>query len=184
MITLSYRQPWATLVALGIKPIENRTWKLPEKHKGKRVLIHASGNPWTWKQFCDYIENLDSEDLTLQKIIRENNFSEKWLKSLPTSAIIGSVEFPDCVINHSSVWAEKTPLKDAGFAPSDGWLLVVPDLSKVVYNWVCKKPILFKEPILNVKGKLNFWDYIPENGIIPTQLISHFLDNELRNISL
>lgn len=182
MITLSYRQPMPTLIALGIKPIENRTWKLPEKYKGKRVLIHASGKPWSWKQFCEYIESLDNDDLELQQIIRENNFSEKWIKSLPTSAIIGSVVYTGSTINHPSIWAEKTPLKDAGFSPSDGWLLVVPDLSKVVYNWVCKEPILFKEPILNVKGKLNFWNYNP--GIVPPQLISHVLDNEIDTISL
>ena len=52
------------------------------------------------------------------------------------SAIIGSVEIIDCVINHPSIWAEKG-----------------------VYNWLLANPILFKEPIENVRGKLSFWDY-------------------------
>ena len=42
MITISVKQPWAYLLCAGIKGIENRTWILPEKYKGKRVLIHAS----------------------------------------------------------------------------------------------------------------------------------------------
>lgn len=30
---------------------------------------------------------------------------------------------------------------------------------KPIYNWVAKDPILFDKPILNVKGRLNFWDF-------------------------
>ena len=52
------------------------------------------------------------------------------------SAIIGSVEIVDCVVNHSSIWAEKG-----------------------VYNWVLANPILYSKPIENVKGKPSFWDY-------------------------
>ena len=44
MRTISLRQPWAFLLCSGIKDIENRTWKLPEKYKDKWVLIHASTN--------------------------------------------------------------------------------------------------------------------------------------------
>lgn len=36
---LSIKQPWASLIAHGIKNIENRTWKT--KFRG-RILIHAS----------------------------------------------------------------------------------------------------------------------------------------------
>jgi len=41
MKTLSIKQTFAYLLCAGIKPIENRTWKLPEKYKGERILIHA-----------------------------------------------------------------------------------------------------------------------------------------------
>lgn len=73
----------------------------------------------------------------------ENIYDGKETKSVDrweSSAIIGSVEIVDCVINHPSVWAEKG-----------------------VYNWVLANPVLFEKPILNVKGKLGFWDYeLPE----------------------
>ena len=52
------------------------------------------------------------------------------------SAIIGSVEIVDCVKNDPSVWAEKG-----------------------VWNWKLKNPVLFKNPILHVKGKLNLWNF-------------------------
>lgn len=41
MKTITIKQPWAWLIASGIKDIENRTW--PTKFRG-RVLIHASQN--------------------------------------------------------------------------------------------------------------------------------------------
>lgn len=57
-------------------------------------------------------------------------------KKLPKGAIIGSVVIADCVKNHPSVWAEKG-----------------------CWNWVLKDVVLFNKPILNVKGKLSFWEY-------------------------
>lgn len=51
-------------------------------------------------------------------------------------AIIGSVEIVDCVQNYPSAWAEKG-----------------------VWNWVLANPILFDEPITDVKGCLGLWNY-------------------------
>lgn len=44
MRAITIRQPWAALVAAGIKPIENRSRKLinPEHVRGELVAIHAS----------------------------------------------------------------------------------------------------------------------------------------------
>ena len=139
---LSVKQPWAYLICSGIKDIENRTWKCPQKYIGERVLIHASGD----------------KELNLSTLTREqyNDACDKfdWKETRPVdrwdrSAIIGSVEIVDCRVNHQSIWAEYTR----------GW----PSDPKVIYHWVLANPILFDKPILNVKGKLGFWDYdLPE----------------------
>ena len=42
MKALSIKQPWASLIAHGIKDIENRTWKT--NFRG-RIYIHACGKP-------------------------------------------------------------------------------------------------------------------------------------------
>ena len=42
MKALTIKQPWASLIAHGVKDIENRTWKT--KYRGK-ILIHAAA---TW----------------------------------------------------------------------------------------------------------------------------------------
>ncbi|MFD8777469.1 ASCH domain-containing protein [Streptomyces sp. NPDC059916] len=41
MKALTVKQPWAGLIAHGDKTTENRTWALPERHVGTRILIHA-----------------------------------------------------------------------------------------------------------------------------------------------
>lgn len=42
---LSIRQPWAALILLGLKDVENRKWPLPEEYVGVPVLLHASKRP-------------------------------------------------------------------------------------------------------------------------------------------
>ncbi|QLJ06797.1 hypothetical protein HZZ00_37855 (plasmid) [Streptomyces sp. NEAU-sy36] len=38
---LTIRQPWAGAIAHQTKRVENRSWKLPAKYEGARILIHA-----------------------------------------------------------------------------------------------------------------------------------------------
>lgn len=71
------------------------------------------------------------------------------------SAIIGSVEIVDCVINHSSIWAEKTENYTVGMNPK---LHENVTGRKVIYNWVLANPVLFEKPI-PAKGRLSFWEY-------------------------
>lgn len=41
MRALTIRQPWADAITHGTKRIENRTWPIPTKHLGTRILIHS-----------------------------------------------------------------------------------------------------------------------------------------------
>lgn len=143
---LSVKQPWSFLICSGVKDIENRTWKCPQKYIGERVLIHASAKP-------DNIK-LDIEGQATVKEIQLFSALNYCDEDELYSAIIGSVEIVDCVINHPSIWAEKSEPGQDDY--TNEWL-------KPIYNWVLANPILFDKPILNVKGKLGFWDYdLPE----------------------
>lgn len=42
---ISIRQPWAALILLGIKDVENRSWPLPEKYTNIPVFLHSCKNP-------------------------------------------------------------------------------------------------------------------------------------------
>lgn len=138
MKTISIKQPWASLIVKGIKPIENRTW--PTKYRG-RVLVHAGAKPEKepYKIFSE------SQFDFLNEEGREHQLFEVFDYYKNNGAIIGSVEIVDCVINHESIWADKR---------SELFLLN----NKAIYNWVLANPIKFPEPI-PAKGKLSFWDY-------------------------
>jgi activating signal cointegrator 1 len=41
MKALTLHQPWATLIALGVKTIETRSWRAPASLIGQRIAIHA-----------------------------------------------------------------------------------------------------------------------------------------------
>jgi hypothetical protein len=136
MKALSIKQPYASLIAHGIKNIENRNWRT---HFRGRIYIHASG-----AKVIDCLRVLNEE----QYLIAQKHFLKlAWNKfsDLPISAIIGEVDIIDCVINHESIWAEKTD-----FSQED---------PQSIWNWVLANPVLYDKPILNVKGKLSFWEW-------------------------
>lgn len=143
MKALSIKQPWASLIAHGIKDVENRAWRT---HFRGRIFIHASGNPSKepYKVFTD--EQFEQ--------IEESNFDLKVFESYKeTSRIIGEVDIVDCVVNHPSIWAEKS--KETLIEGNVSLVMK----SDAIYNWVLANPVLYDKPILNVKGKLSFWEF-------------------------
>lgn len=158
MKTLTIKQPWASLIctprpenpSLGIKDIENRTW--PTKYRG-RIYVHAAQKPVPFNGMSNGVKfNL----LRLKEIYKIHPPSKgryaDLMSEYPNSAIIGEVDIIDCVINHSSIWAEHSTESLPG---EDYW-------KNPIYNWVLANPVLYKEPILNVKGKLSFWEFEEE----------------------
>ena len=134
MKVISVKQPWASLIVEGIKDIENRTWKCPEKYIGKRVLIHSS---------------LAKSEFNFRKLqykeLNRLNLRRRYDNEQIKGKIIGSVEIVACVVNHPSIWAKKTELPE--------------QLSnRCIWNWVLANPIKFPKPI-PTKGKLSFWEF-------------------------
>lgn len=146
MKTLSIKQPWAILIASGIKDIENRTWKT--NYRG-RIYIHASGT----LAFKDF-KGLNP---SMMKALNDRDIFEEW--EYTRSAIIGEVDIVDCVINHPSIWADRSyhnvTSSSLPFSEENE-----PDY--IVYNWVLANTVLYDKPILNVKGKLSLWEYREE----------------------
>ncbi len=99
MKALTIRQPWAQLIVIGIKDVENRTWQT--RHRGP-LLIHAglradrAGEQW-------YRDLLAEEEIV-------------WPDPLPTGAIVGAVQLVDCVTKSDRDW----------FDGPYGWLLAKP----------------------------------------------------------
>lgn len=136
MKALSVKNPWAHLIALGIKDIENRTWRT--NFRGT-CYIHASGQIYPFFK-GNNLAFTPEQWTDISKVIDLTIPGEKE-KFFTTSAIIGQVNIVDCVQNHPSIWAEKAATGE-----------------KPMWNWVLANPVLYDKPILNVRGKLGFWD--------------------------
>lgn len=150
MKVISEQNPWGFLLCIGLKDIENRTWPLPEKYKGETILIHASAK--SAGKIMDLLNKEQQAALWWHLLCnREYDCKEE---DLACGAIIGSVRFVDCVEDHPSIWAED-------------WKVNIPWHNGVwggtkdikYYNWVTTDAVMFEKPILNVKGRLGFWDY-------------------------
>lgn len=82
------RQPYASLIAWGIKDIENRTWQTA--HRGS-LLIHASSRR-DRGMIAEAVQALAEEGV----IVTEADF--------PTGGLVGQVELVECVSAHDSEW--------------------------------------------------------------------------------
>lgn len=96
MKALSIMQPWASMIVLGYKPVENRTWKT--SYRGP-LLIHA-GKRFDYEAFWWIMAN--RKDLGVpawclephaKEILRSNSKSH----GFPVGGIIGQVLLSDCV---------------------------------------------------------------------------------------
>lgn len=96
MKALTVKQPWADLIVIGQKDIENRTWKT--NFRG-RIYIHAGQRiAEVYPAILPLSKEFDPVGMELAKILSRREV---------TSAIIGEVDIIDCVQNHPSEWAEK-----------------------------------------------------------------------------
>ncbi len=107
-LALSVKQPWAFLIAHGLKPIENRTWST--RFRG-RIYVHAS-------QWAD----LEGSATAYRNLVRHVGIEEAdrlWRQPERSwyGCIVGEVDIVDCVETSSSHW----------FVGPYGFILANPD---------------------------------------------------------
>lgn len=94
MRALSLRQPYATLIAIGAKSIETRSW--PTRYRGS-LLIHASAR-------LDAAGRLECETEPFRSVLAAAGFEPEGTararrpidRSLPLGAIVACCELVDC----------------------------------------------------------------------------------------
>jgi len=133
MKTLSLLQPWASLVVMGVKKIETRSWKTD--YRGP-LLIHAS---------LGKKGSLLSAEAPFKKFI-------KAFKSLPFGSVIGVVLLEDVVP------VEHLLLSDHELASLTMEEKAFGDYSKGRYAWLLTDPKIFDHPI-PFKGTLGLWEF-------------------------
>lgn len=86
MKALSIRQPWAWLIAAGIKDVENRTWK---SHFQGRLYIHASSA-------VDPKESWQARLSIMTALMTTAEMKRIYDAEFTRGAIIGEVTMSDC----------------------------------------------------------------------------------------
>lgn len=136
MKVITLIQPWATLVALGEKQIETRSWSTNYRgeiaiHAGKKIDKSVFDQPY-------YFEVFKKNGLTPDNII--------------TSAIIATCKIKD--VKRTEDLKYRISIKELAFGNYEpnryGWILE--DLNCI-------------EPIEGVKGMLGLWNYDMENEV-------------------
>lgn len=128
-LALSVRQPWASLILLAGKDIENRTWNTSVRG---RVLIHASKG-MTKAEYSDALNfALAINPDLVRSLVASNKLGPN---DLHRGGIIGSVELVDCVIGRRFC-------KSPWFQGPWGFVLAEPQ----------------SLPFVPMKGRLGFFD--------------------------
>jgi hypothetical protein len=132
MKVLSLLQPWATLVVIGAKKVETRSWT--SDHRGE-LLIHAS----TGKAGA-----MTALEPPFNKYIKE-------FRDLPFGAIIGKVTLVD-------VLHIEQQLPDKMLNQLSQEEIAFGDYSIGRYAWILSDAVEFEIPV-PAKGTLRLWDF-------------------------
>jgi hypothetical protein len=145
MKVISIIQPWATLIALGEKKFETRSWKT--KYRGE-LAIHAS-------------KKIDKEACKMTPIVQTlNKHGIVLFDDLPMGEIIATCNLIDCLQVHTHAMSE-----DGGYAiVGDNNILIQGNeydfgwYGRGRFAWELQNVETLNEPI-KAKGQLNLWNY-------------------------
>lgn len=150
MKTLSLTQPWATLVAIGAKRVETRSWNA--KYSGP-LAIHAA------KSFPGWAKDCCSERVFLRALgwptpsDSRVGITQDWMdlltrniKALPLGCVIGTVTLLGCRFTEDVVGQLSEQEVALG------------DYARGRYAWMLADAKLLPEPI-PAKGSLGLWDF-------------------------
>ncbi len=146
---ITLHQPWASLIAAGIKTIETRSWAPPRRLIGQRIAIHASRKR-------EVSGKLHPE--TLLAVL--DLFGHGWSDRIPLGAVVATALLKDArqvgfqryvgrVLASSpsyTGWIEPDPYGDFSVGR---WLWILTDIQKV-------------EPLVPARGRQGLWDWCPD----------------------
>jgi hypothetical protein len=141
---LSVRQPFATLILLGIKQVENRTW--PIRQLG-RIGIHAAASPVGrgWHDIFECPRPVAPDEVIglgpdVYGLACAGVDLPAW-NDLKLGCVLGSVEVYDCLSleQYQARTREPSPFASGPFC------------------WLLRAPRLLRTPV-PAKGKLSLWE--------------------------
>lgn len=140
MKAITIIQPWATLIALGEKRFETRSW--PTKYRGE-IAIHAGKK----------LDNDAIQEPEIYKAIIKHGFHH--MRDLPLGAVVAIANLNDC-LKSVDTWTD-------GYVLENGVLVYSPeyefgDFTPDRYAWEMSNVKQLKEPI-KAKGQQGLWNW-------------------------
>ena len=91
MKAITLWQPWASLIAVGVKTSETRSWAAPQSLWGERIAIHAAKRLFLFKDTEGWPNEL--QDAVSDMIDREYAM---WKGNLPLGAVVATARLRYC----------------------------------------------------------------------------------------
>jgi hypothetical protein len=147
MKAITIWQPYASLIAVGAKRIETRSWAT--KYRGQ-LAIHAAVASGGYQ----YIGSHEHYRAALKKILFQYNLlNEKRIK-LPHGAVLATCQLIDCV-KISIEFAESLMSQERAFG----------DYTQGRYAWVLEDIRMLPAPV-PAKGAQKLWEWTPPEGVV------------------
>lgn len=153
MKAITIIQPWATLIALGEKKFETRSWAT--KHRGK-LAIHAGKK----------VDKAACEAEPIRSTLSDHGYT---VDNLPTGAVVAMCQLEDCwevigeidfPVGGTAVLNDSTGTKVYGITP-DNNELYFGDYSKGRFAWEIDAVKWLEVPI-PAKGQQGLWNWEPQ----------------------
>ena len=157
MYAITLHQPWATLIALGIKTVETRSWPAPERLLGQVIAVHAGKR--VVRRPGDRIE----------RELRAR-LGDDWSRTIPARAVLATVtlagmarvEYVDPMTGHAvhDGPTEVGCAAGSGRTPIDPW----GDFSSGRWLWFLDGVEVLPEPVPAV-GYQSFWRWVENSDV-------------------
>jgi hypothetical protein len=139
MKALTLWQPWATLVIIGAKTLETRSWAT--SYRGP-LAIHAA------LAFPRERRELTRASVYMMTCLRETTglkFDDEVLDALPLGCVLGTVDLTDCISTNKAFYLTDQERAFGDYSPDR-------------FAWTLENPERFPVPI-PARGYQGFWEW-------------------------
>ena len=157
MYAITLHQPWATLIALGTKNVETRSWPAPERLLGQVIAIHAGKRV------------VRRPGGRVERELRDR-VGRDWSRAIPAGAVLAMatlagmarVDYVDPISGH----AVHDVGTEMGCPVGTGRTLIDPwgDFSSDRWLWFLTDVVSLSEPIPAV-GRQGFWRWVENRDV-------------------
>lgn len=161
MMAITLWQPWASLLASGIKPSETRDWAPPRYLWGERIAIHAAKRP---------ISPRDAATWPMELHVAIARWRDQGGTEMPYGAVLATPRLVECGRVQGQTWLRsQVPEMDGRYAECRLGLGVptrlvrvdgLGDYSKGRWVWFFDDFEAFDEPI-EARGYQKLWNWEP-----------------------